>query len=105
MNLLLIITVAVLGFAAVAGLGFVFAGPTENDKVAHFLTTTSLERDSLPRLVFGDPPNVTVRHFPDKLPIGVQPYAHPHVLTYLVTMVAPRGILIARAGPMATIRS
>ena len=34
MNLLLIITVAVLGFAAVAGLGFVFAGPTENDKVA-----------------------------------------------------------------------
>src|SRR5262249_1256329 len=35
----------------------------ETDKVAHFLTTTCLERDSLPRLVFGDPPNVTVSPF------------------------------------------
>ena len=56
----------------------------ETDKVAHFLTTTCLERDSLPRLVFGDPPNVTVRHFPDKLPIGVSPDGRRHAFLYLL---------------------
>ena len=45
----------------------------EQDKVAHFLTTTSLDRDALPRLAFGVEPNITVRYFPDKLPIGVSP--------------------------------
>ena len=38
------------------------------DKVAHFLTTTSLGREALPRLAFGAEPHITVRHFPDKLP-------------------------------------
>jgi tight adherence protein B len=33
-NLLLIILVAVLAFGAIAGLGFVFAGPTDTDRVA-----------------------------------------------------------------------
>ncbi len=33
MNLILIITVAILGFAAVAGLGFVFAGPGDSGRV------------------------------------------------------------------------
>ena len=45
----------------------------EQDKVAHFLTTTSLRREELPRLAFGRGPDVTVRYFPDKLPIGVSP--------------------------------
>ncbi len=31
----------------------------------------------------------TRRYFPDKLPIGVQPHAEPHVLTYLVTQPSP----------------
>src|SRR5574339_39875 len=56
----------------------------EQDKVAHFLTTTCLERDALPRLVFGDPPSVTVRHFPDKLPIGVSPDGRRHAFLYLL---------------------
>jgi hypothetical protein len=50
---------------------------SEQDKVAHFLTTTSLEREALPRLVFGESPRVTVRCFPDKLPIGVSPDGGP----------------------------
>ena len=36
----------------------------EQDKVAHFLTTTSLERDALPRLAFGVDPNITVPLLP-----------------------------------------
>ena len=36
----------------------------EQDKVAHFLTTTSLRREELPRLAFGRGPDVTVRYFP-----------------------------------------
>jgi hypothetical protein len=43
----------------------------EQDKCAHFQTTTSIDRDALPRLVFGAAPHTTVRYFPDKLPIGV----------------------------------
>ena len=41
-----------------------------------------------------------VRYFPDKLPIGVQPYAPPHVLIYLVTRPSPvdfRAFLIRHA--------
>jgi hypothetical protein len=30
-----------------------------------------------------------VRYFPDKLPIGVQPHSHPHVLLYLVSNPSP----------------
>ena len=56
----------------------------EQDKVAHFLTTTSLDRDALPRLAFGVAPNVTVRHFPDKLPIGVSPDGRRHAFLYLL---------------------
>ena len=56
----------------------------EQDKLAHFLTTTSLDRDALPRVVFGERPNVTVRHFPDKLPIGVSPDGRRHVFLYLL---------------------
>ena len=61
----------------------------EQDKVAHFLTTTSLDRDALPRLAFGVPPNVTVRHFPDKLPIGVSPDGRQHAFLYLLVSPLP----------------
>jgi hypothetical protein len=56
----------------------------EQDKVAHFLTTTSLDRDALPRLAFGVEPNVTTRYFPDKLPIGVSPDGRVHAFLYLL---------------------
>jgi hypothetical protein len=62
---------------------------SEQDKVAHFLTTTSLERDALPRLAFGVTPNVTVRHFPDKLPIGVSPDGRMHAFLYLLVNPVP----------------
>ena len=39
--------------------------------------------------MFGDGPEKSVRYFPDKLPIGIQPYAEPHVLIYLVTHPSP----------------
>ena len=42
-----------------------------------------------PHLLFGDGPEKAVRYFPDKLPIGMQPYAHPHVFVYLVTRPSP----------------
>ena len=61
----------------------------EHDKVAHFLTTTSLDRDALPRLTFGVPPNTTTRHFPDKLPIGVSPDGRQHAFLYLLVGPLP----------------
>ena len=62
---------------------------SEHDKVAHFLTTTSLDRDALPRLAFGVTPNVTVRHFPDKLPIGISPDGRTHAFLYLLVSPVP----------------
>jgi len=61
----------------------------EQDKVAHFLTSTSLGQDALPRLVFGDAPRVTTRFFPDKLPIGVSPDGRRHAFLYLLTNPLP----------------
>ena len=43
----------------------------------------SLRDDEYPRLVFGKTPNVTVRYFPDKLPIGYEPDRRRHVFIYL----------------------
>jgi hypothetical protein len=57
----------------------------EHDKVAHFVTTTSLRREELPRLTFGRDVDVTVRYFPDKLPIGVSLDGRSHVLLYLLS--------------------
>lgn len=56
----------------------------EQDKLAHFLTATSATRDELPHLAFGAPPNVTIRFFPDKLPIGVSADQRTYVLLYIV---------------------
>jgi hypothetical protein len=57
----------------------------EHDKVAHFLTTTFLRPEQLPRLTFGRAPEMTVRYFPDKLPVGVSPDARSHVFLYLLS--------------------
>ncbi len=56
----------------------------EQDKVAHFLATTSLRQEELPRLAFGKGADVTIRYFPDKLPIGVAADKRSHVLLYLL---------------------
>jgi hypothetical protein len=57
----------------------------EEDKLAHFLTTTSLRREELPRLAFGHGADVTIRFFPDKLPIGVSSDRRSHTVLYLLT--------------------
>lgn len=41
-----------------------------------------LRDDEYPRLVFGTTPNVTVRYFPDKLPIGYEPDHYRHVFLF-----------------------
>ncbi len=46
---------------------------TERDKWRHFVNHLrgQLREEDYPRLVFGKGDKQTVRHFPDKLPIGV----------------------------------
>jgi hypothetical protein len=56
----------------------------EDDKVTHFLGSTSLGREQLPRVVFGSNGHTTTRFFPDKLPIGVSPDNRSLVLLYLL---------------------
>jgi len=69
---------------------FTWLGPS-TDKRRHFMRHLEdrLETRDYPHLLFGDGPTKAVRYFPDKLPIGVQPYAHPHVFVYLVTRPSP----------------
>jgi hypothetical protein len=49
----------------------------------------SLRDDEYPRLVFGKRPNVTVRYFPDKLPIGYDRDHYRHVFMYLARSASP----------------
>ena len=69
---------------------FTWLGPS-TDKRRHFMRHLEdrLETRDYPHLLFGDGPTKAVRYFPDKLPIGVQPYVHPHVFVYLVTRPSP----------------
>jgi hypothetical protein len=64
---------------------------TEREKVAHFtkLLGTTFRRDDLPRLVFGDSGSATVRFFPDKMPIGIDPDGRTYVFAYLVKRSSP----------------
>ena len=62
----------------------------EDDKVSHFLGSTPLGRDQLPRVVFGTNGDRTTRFFPDKLPIGMSPDKRSYVLLYLVVDPATR---------------
>ena len=57
---------------------FVWLGPSM-DKRRHFMRHLGdrLEVRDYPHLLFGDGPAKTVRYFPDKLPIGMQPYGEP----------------------------
>lgn len=48
-----------------------------------------LRDDEYPRLVFGKTPNVTVRYFPDKLPIGYDGDHRQHVFMYLARSRSP----------------
>lgn len=75
----------------------VLADPTltwlgsEPDKRRHFIGRlgTRLEDHEYPRLVFGTPPNTTIRYFPDKLPIGLDAEGRRHVFLYLPTTTTP----------------
>jgi hypothetical protein len=64
---------------------------TERDKLAHFTVRlgTGFRREDLPHLTFGERGTSTVRYFPDRLPIGVDPDGRTHVFAYLVTRSAP----------------
>jgi hypothetical protein len=85
---------------------------TEREKVSHFSRQTRLQPHEFPHLTFGTPPSTTVRYFPDKLPIGVDPGSWRHVFVYLVTRRVPvdfrsflhRHAELLRALPEWTIR-
>ena len=87
---------------------------TERDKVTHFslLLGSVLRRDEFPRLVFGTGRQATVRFFPDRLPIGLEPEGRGHVFVYLITRASPvdfraflqRHAELLRALPHWTIR-
>lgn len=64
---------------------------SERDKLAHFTTLlgTGFRREDLPQLAFGRPGATTVRYFPDKLPVGIEPDGYTHVFAYLVTRTTP----------------
>jgi len=76
--------------AVLADPAYVWLGPAQ-DKLRHFTAEQGdrLRPDEYPHLTFGDGAAKAVRYFPDKLPIGVQPYAPPYVLLYLVTRPSP----------------
>jgi hypothetical protein len=62
---------------------------TEREKVSHFTRKTSLQPRELPHVIFGIPPKTTIRYFPDKLPIGLDPGGWTPVFLYLVTRRLP----------------
>lgn len=57
---------------------------TVDDKAAHLLTLTSIQREDLPHVTLGEGGNRTVRYFPERLPIGIHPDGRG-VLVYLLT--------------------
>ncbi len=57
---------------------------TEREKVSHFVQRHGLDSSELPRLVFMQRGDRTVRYFPHKLPIGLLP-ADQIVFAYIVT--------------------
>jgi hypothetical protein len=64
---------------------------TESDKLAHFLGLlgTRLRREEFPHVTFGEGASVTVRFFPDKLPIGHDADGRRHVFVFLATHPLP----------------
>jgi hypothetical protein len=49
----------------------------------------NLRDNGYPRLVFGKPPDLTIRYFPDKIPIGYEPNRRRHVFLYLARSPSP----------------
>ncbi len=65
---------------------------TERDKLDYFARALSvkLRPEEYPHLTFGEPPNVVMRYFPDKLPIGIERNGYGrHTFVYLVTRDLP----------------
>ena len=61
---------------------------TERDKLRYFtlrLADRMPARELLPHMSFGQGRDRTVRFFPDKLPIGIEPSGYEHVFVYLLT--------------------
>lgn len=79
----LIVLDAVLGAPSVRWLA------TAQEKVTYFTQTTRLRPDDLPQLVFQNGSSRTVRHFPDKLPIGIHPDRDTHEFVYVVNRHVP----------------
>jgi hypothetical protein len=81
----LMILDAVLADRSVTWLG------SEHEKRRYFVKRLgdSIRDNELPRLVFGKSPNVTVRYFPDKLPIGYDSDRYRHVFLYLALSPSP----------------
>src|SRR5206468_599082 len=77
-----------------------------------FTLTRRIPLASLPALLFRSPRGTTVRHFADKLPIGIGEDGRRHVFLYLVTSPLPmefrlfleRHAELLRALPEWTIR-
>ena len=69
---------------------------TEQDKLAYFTLTHRVPRRDLPSLTFRAADAETVRYFPEKLPIGLDPDGRTHIFLYLLTQDVPidfRGFL------------
>lgn len=64
---------------------------TERDKWRHFVLHLRgrLREEDYPRLVFGKGDEQTVRHFPDKLPIGVNTENGRHIFVFLAADRTP----------------
>jgi hypothetical protein len=62
---------------------------TERDKVSYFTTQSGVGIHDLPSLTFRSADAETVRHFPDKLPVGVAQDGGSHVFLYVVTEALP----------------
>ena len=61
----------------------------EWDKFSFFRRRVTLDIKAFPRLIFGKGSTVTVRYFPDKLPIGIRLHQDSIVFVYLVTQPSP----------------
>jgi len=85
---------------------------TEHDKVVYFTLELPVPREELPTVTYAGTDSATVRHFVDKLPIGVSRDARTTVFLYLLTRPSPiefRAFLehhadLLRALPAWTIR-
>ena len=85
---------------------------TERDKLAYFTLTHRIPRQDLPSLSFRAEDSETVRYFPEKLPIGLEPDGRTHVFVFLLVRDLPvdfrnfleRHAELLRALPAWTVR-